>query len=142
MLVKKEIDIKLKGKLDVPDGFEADVSQKMKKIELSGEEKVINDLKDFEIDLAKIEIKKEGKIEITVSDLDLPKDVDLTDMKKDDVVVLITVTEKPKEEPKKDEKVSDKPDATTPSKDDIKVEEKKDDSGAGGDPDNNNNPAS
>lgn len=137
-IISKEFRITLKGKLDVPDGFLAETDQKMKKIELSGEEKVINDLKDFEIDLSKIKIDKAGKIEILVSDLDLPKDVDLVTAKKDDTVVLITASEKPKEEPKKDEITKD--DAALPKADSPKTDEKKDDSkdssggsGSGGD---------
>ena len=137
-IISKDFGIDLKGKLVVPDGFLADTEQKMKKLKFSGEGKVINDLKDFEIDIAKVKIDKVGKIEITVGDLDLPKDADLVDAKKDDVVALITVTEKPKDDPKKDEKVSANPDATVPAKDEIKVEEKKDASGAGADPNNNN----
>ncbi|MFH0929637.1 MAG: hypothetical protein V1814_00085, partial [Candidatus Moraniibacteriota bacterium] len=147
VVVSKEFDINLKGKLDVPDGFEADVSQKIKKIELSGEESVMNDLKDFEIDLAKIEIKEEeGKIEFLVKDLDLPKDIELVDAEKDDIVVLITVAEEPKEESKEEPKEEPKKeevkktDATVPKADDPKTDEKKNDSkdSSGGDGDPNN----
>jgi len=132
VIVQKEFDIKLSGKLDIPEGFLAETDQKMKKIELSGEEKVINDLKNLEIDLSKIKIEKAGKIEILVSDLNLPKDADLVTAKKDDTVVLITVTEKPKEEPKKEE--IKKVDADLPKADSPKEDEEKDDSadGAGG----------
>jgi hypothetical protein len=131
-IITKEFNVKLSGKLDVPEGFEADISQKIKKIELSGEEKVINDLKDFEIDLAEIKIKKEeSKIEILVSDLDLPKNVELVSVKKDDVIVLITVAEKPKEESKDDAKKDDKKDEVKPANDGVAL--KPDSSLAGAD---------
>ena len=139
-IISKEFDINLSGKLDVPDGFVADTEQKMKKIELSGEESVINGLKDPEIDLAKIKIDKAGKIELTVKDLGISKDVSLVSAKDDDTVLIVTVTEKPKDDPKKDEKVSASVDATVPAKDEIKVDDKKDDpAGSGGDPNNNSN---
>ncbi len=138
-IIPKEFSIKLTGKLDVPDGFLADMDQKMKKIEVSGEESVIDGLKDFEIDLAKVKTDKEGKIEITVGDLDLSKDVELVGVKKEDVVLLITVAEKPKEEPKKEE--IKKADAALPKADQPKEDEKKPDpkgdggdGGGGGDP--------
>ncbi|MFA6284914.1 MAG: TasA family protein [Parcubacteria group bacterium] len=130
-IISKEFDINLKGKLNAPDGFEASADQKLQKIKLSCEESVINDLKDFEIDLAKVKIDKVGKIEILVSDLNLPKDVDLVTAKKDDTVVLITTSEKPKEEPKKEE--IKKADADLPKADSLKDDPKKDDSGGNGD---------
>jgi hypothetical protein len=125
-LITKELNISLTGKLDVPDGFEADAEQKMKKIELSGEESVINGLKDFEIDLAKVKIEKVGEIKITVSDLDFPDGIGPLSAKKDDVVAVITVAEKPKDDPKKDE--IKKVDAALPKTDILKTDEKKDDS--------------
>jgi len=155
-IITKEFDIKLSGKLDVPEGFEADVSQKIKKIELSGEEKVINDLKDFEIDLAKIDIKKEGKIEITVSDLDLPDGVKVVSHESDNVVLEITVSEKKensqdsgKDDGKSDVKPGDDSAALKPvsslagadqedEKDGGKDKKKDSGDGSGGDADLNN----
>lgn len=117
VLVKKEFDINLKGKLDVPEGLEAEVNQKIKKVEVRGEEKVLADLGEVEVDLAKIEIKKEGKIEITVGDLDLPKGVKVVSHESDDVVLEITVSKK-KEDSQDSGKDDGKKDEVKPASDD------------------------
>lgn len=137
-IISKEFDINLSGKLDIPDGFAADTEQKMKKIELSGEESAMNDFKDPEIDLSKIEIKaKADKIEILVSDLNLPKDISLVSAKDDDAVLAISVTEKPIDDPKKDKQVSPQTDAAVPAKSDVPTEDKKDETATGSDSNNN-----
>lgn len=162
-IITKEFSITTNGKLDVPDGYEADVSQKMKKIELSGEDSAINGLQDFEIDLAKINVKKEeGKIEFKVSDLGLPNGVELASGKAEDVILVITVGKKDDsssdgKDGKKDgggDKIKPSDEAALPSNGDNNKDAKKDDgkksgdgsgdggSGSGGDSGNSDNPAS
>jgi hypothetical protein len=108
------------------------LNQKISKIELSGEESVINSLKDFEIDLAKIEIKKEvGKVEFLVKDLNLAENVSLVSVTGDDAVLEITVTEKPKDDSKKDEETKLDNPVILNTKSDVPAGDAQDDGGGG-----------
>jgi hypothetical protein len=97
-IVTKEFNITNKGELNVPKGFTANAVQVLKTINLSGDEKIIGALKDFEINLSDIQIEKEGEIDILVSDLKIAEGAAPVSVKGSDIVLAIIASEKPEEE--------------------------------------------
>ncbi len=90
-----EIEVRVKGELEMAEGLEYNTKLKIKKIGIEGKYK-----KDYYTihldDLDKV--KKKGEIKVRVEDLDLSDDVKVLSYNKRDTVLLITVTEEETEE--------------------------------------------
>ncbi|MDZ7611821.1 MAG: LCP family protein [Candidatus Moranbacteria bacterium] len=113
---EKDIEIDLEKKLDLSDGLEAEISQKIEEITVEGEK---DDLKkaddEIEIDLSDIEIEEEGDFKYKIKDLiDVEDDLEgleIISHDSDDTLLKIKVqkieTEENADEEEQDEKNED-----------------------------------
>ena len=81
----------------MPEGFKSKMDQKIEEVEIQGKEKTIEAMNDeLEIDLSKIEIKKEkipAVIKIKIGDLDFPEGIEIINCKKDGIIAEIKIIE-------------------------------------------------